>query len=129
MNETDIKKLIDQAIAVRKNGYSPYFKIFVGAALLDSKGKIHVGCNMENASGSAMVCAESNALGALLAAGEKSIKALAVVGLEDRLLYPCGVCRQKLAEFNPNLDIYVANTKGKYEHHNLSVLLPHIVKI
>lgn len=129
MNETEIKTLIDQAIAVRKNAYAPYFKVFVGAAILDSKGKIHVGCNMENASGSAIVCAESNALGAAIAAGEHSIRAIAVAGLEDRFLYPCGVCRQKLVEFNPDLDVYVATTKGKYEHHKLSILLPHLVKL
>lgn len=129
MKKAEIRLLIEMAKRVRKNAYSPYFKIHVGAALLAHDGTIHVGCNVENASGSAIVCAESNALGAAIVQGYRKFKAVAVVGFSDKLLYPCGVCRQKLAEFSPDMDVYVANSKGKVRHHKLGELLPHHMKL
>jgi cytidine deaminase len=129
MKKAEIRLLVEMAKEVRKNAYSPYFKVYVGAALLADDGTIHVGCNMENASGSAIVCAESNALGAAIAKGYRKFKAVAVVGFEDKLLFPCGVCRQKLVEFSPNMDVYAATTKGKIQHHKLGKLLPHLVRL
>lgn len=129
MKSAEIKLLVEMAKKVRKNAYSPYFKVYVGAALLADDGTIHVGCNMENASGSAMVCAESNALAEAIAQGYRKFKAVAVVGFPNKLLYPCGVCRQKLAEFSPDMDVYVATTKGRIRHHKLNKLLPNAMRL
>ena len=129
MTKPEIKLLAEMAKRVRKNAYSPYFKVHVGAAILADDGTIHVGCNVENASGSAIVCAESNAIGAAIASGHRNFKAVAVVGFDQVPLYPCGVCRQKLAEFSPNMDVYVATTKGKIKHHKLHDLLPYHMKL
>jgi cytidine deaminase len=129
MKKAEIRLLVEMAKEVRKNAYSPYFNVLVGAALLAQDGTIHVGCNMENASGSAIVCAESNALAGAIAKGYRTFKAVAVVGFDDKLLFPCGVCRQKLAEFSPDIDVYVATTRGKIAHHKLGKLLPHQIRI
>ncbi|MFH1263594.1 MAG: cytidine deaminase [Pseudomonadota bacterium] len=129
MTKSEIKLLVEMAKKVRKNAYSPYFKVYVGAALLAHDGTIHVGCNVENASGSAIVCAESNAIAAGVAAGYRKFKAVAVVGFPDKLLFPCGVCRQKLVEFSPDMDVYVATTKGKIKHLKLGKLIPHMVRL
>ena len=124
MTPEEIKELVDKAKDVRKNAYSPYYKVHVGAALLDEEGKVYVGCNIENAAGPAISCAEANALGAAIAQGSQKFKAIAIVGAEDHRLFPCGLCRQKLAEFSPALDIYLADMGGTTEHHTLDQLLP-----
>lgn len=124
--KTDAEKtLIEKAKEVRKNAYAPYFKIFVGAAIQAEDGSIHVGCNVENASGSAMTCAEAGAVSAAIAKGVRKFSAIAVVGYDDKLLYPCGVCLQRLSEFGKGMDVYVASTNGSVKHHNLSELLPY----
>lgn len=129
MKKDEIKLLVEMAKNVRENAYSPHFDFLVGAALLADDGTIYVGCNVENASGSAITCAEPNALGAAIAAGRRSFKALAVVGTGNTPLFPCGVCRQKLIEFSPNLDVYAATTKGKVQHKKLKALLPQQMKL
>ena len=129
MKRNEITQLVKLAKEVRKNAYSPYYNVYVGAALMDQKGKVYVGCNIENAAGPAIACAEANALASAIASGAKKFKAIAVVGYKTKLLYPCGICLQKLSEFAPRLDIYVANTSGKVRHHKLHELLPHPTKL
>ena len=125
MVKPEIDRLIEKAKVVREEAYSPYYKVKVGAALLADDDTIHVGCNVENISGSAIVCAESNAIGAAIASGQKSFKAIAVVAFPDKPLLPCGVCRQKLTEFAPKLTVYAATLNGDVQTYNLSELLPH----
>jgi cytidine deaminase len=95
--------LIAAARAVRANAHAPYSRFAVGAALLDAQGRIHVGCNVENAAYPQGLCAEAGAISAMVAAGGTRIVAAAVVGeivgTEPQPVTPCGGCRQKLREF------------------------------
>ncbi len=98
--------LIDAARAVRRHAHAPYSRFAVGAAVLDEQGRIHAGCNVENAAYPQGWCAETSALAAMVAAGGKRVMAVAVVavvaGVEGAApgpVTPCGGCRQKLREF------------------------------
>lgn len=93
--------LMEQAIEARENSYSPYSGFKVGAALLGESGKVYKGCNIENASYTPTNCAERTAFFKAVSEGEKNFLAIAIVGGEDELIpcYPCGVCRQVMAEF------------------------------
>ena len=91
--------LLAAARAVRERAYAPYSRFKVGAALLDEQGRIHVGCNVENAAYPQGVCAEAGALSALVAAGGTRVVAALVVGPGPEPTTPCGGCRQKLREF------------------------------
>ncbi len=95
----DSQALLAAARAVRKHAHAPYSHFAVGAALQDELGRIHAGCNVENAAYPLGLCAEAGALAALVAAGGKRIVAAAVVGESPEPLTPCGGCRQKLREF------------------------------
>jgi cytidine deaminase len=126
MKKAEEKLLIEMAKKARENAYSPYFKVYVGASLLADNGTVHIGCNMENASGSAIVCAESNALAGGVVKGIRKFKAVAVVAFPNEFAYPCGVCRQKLAEFcDDRTDVILATLKGKVRRYKLIDLFPH----
>lgn len=105
MNDRKIfkRELLSMAEEARKNSYSPYSGITVGAALLAKSGKIYLGTNVENVSYSPSLCAERCAFGAAITAGEREFSAIAVVGGKtgeppEKLFSPCGVCRQVMAE-------------------------------
>ncbi|HEY4186907.1 MAG TPA: cytidine deaminase, partial [Polyangia bacterium] len=84
------RTLLAQARAVRKRAHAPYSRFQVGAAVLDEKGRVHVGCNVENASYGLTVCAERNAVAAAVAAGAKRVRAVAVVTPTQPPSSPCG---------------------------------------
>jgi cytidine deaminase len=90
--------LVDAARDARERFYAPYSGFAVGAGIL-AGGKTFVGVNIENASYPLSVCAERNAVGAMIAGGERHIEAVAVVAGGDGPASPCGGCRQVLAEF------------------------------
>ena len=124
----DFKSLMAFANEARKNSYSPYSHYRVGAALLAESGKVYLGCNVENASFGATCCAERTALFTAVAAGERRFIALALVGGKDDLgddgVFPCGICRQALAEFCPS-DMPIAVKYGNdYKIYTLSDVLP-----
>ncbi len=100
-----MKQLIEAAIQARRQAYAPYSNFSVGAAILGADERIHVGCNVENASYGMTICAERNAVGAMLTAGCTSIAAIAVALEGDGS--PCGACRQVLAEFGEGFSIYL----------------------
>lgn len=116
-----IEELIRLSAAARENSYSPYSNFKVGAALLANSGKIYTGCNFENASFGAGVCAERVALGSALAAGERRFEAICVCG--ERVITPCGICRQSLAEFG-DMDVICCAPGGERRVYRLSALLP-----
>ena len=131
--ETDIKQLISEALEARKSSYSPYSKYRVGAALLCDDGSIIRGCNIENASYGASVCAERCAAFKAVSSGKGGFSALAVAGGgEDEIeplsdyAYPCGICRQVLREFvvPETFKIYVAKSVNDYREYTLGNLLP-----
>ncbi|MCH7898403.1 MAG: cytidine deaminase, partial [Proteobacteria bacterium] len=77
------QELIDAALAVRKNAYCPYSGYRVGAALVDDRGQMHIGCNVENAAYPQGNCAEAGAIGAMISAGGKTIGTIAVPGVRE----------------------------------------------
>jgi homotetrameric cytidine deaminase len=91
--------LIGAARAVMARAYAPYSRYAVGAALRADDGSIHAGANVENAAYPQGQCAEASAIGALVAAGEREIVAVAVVAEQMDVCPPCGGCRQRLVEF------------------------------
>jgi cytidine deaminase len=115
--------LIEQAIQARDNAYAPYSKYKVGAALLTADGKVFQGCNIENASYGPSMCAERVAVFKAVSEGCKEFQAIAVVTVNGGS--PCGVCRQVLREFAPNLIVIVSDVESNYQVLTLSDLLPH----
>lgn len=99
MDENIRNELIKKASDMRKAAYCPYSNYQVGAAILTSSGKIYTGCNIENASFSATICAERTAAVKAVSEGEREFKAVAIAVSGNTYGYPCGVCRQFLCEF------------------------------
>lgn len=120
----DNSKLTDAALKVRENAYAPYSRFLVGAALLTKSGKIYVGCNVENISFGLTMCAEQGAIAAAVAAGEKDFVAMVVIADSKEPAFPCGRCRQALAEFEEDLEITTSTLQGKSETFRLSEILP-----
>lgn len=119
----DMDLYIEAEKAMRYS-YSPYSGYSVGAALLTKSGKVYTGCNIENASYSATVCAERTAVFKAVSDGERSFAKIAIAGSSSRPAWPCGVCRQVMSEFASD-DFYVI-TKSEDELMTslLSELLP-----
>lgn len=120
----DADKLLREARAVRQRAYVPHSGFKVGAALLTKGGRVIVGCNFENASFGATICAERAAAGAAIAAGEREWVALAVVADYPEPVPPCGICRQVLAEFAPDMPVIMANLAGQRRTMTVRELLP-----
>ncbi len=119
----DYTNLIAKAIQAKKHAYVPYSKLQVGAALLCADGTIFTGVNIENVSYGATNCAERTAIFKAVSEGKRSFVAMAVVSDMDRLIYPCGICRQVLAEFSVPL-VVVGNQSGDYKVYSTDALLP-----
>ena len=127
MPKSDARKLLKAAKAAASKAHAPYSGFHVGAAVLTSKGDIFTGCNVENASYGLTNCAERTAMFTAVAAGQKKIRAVAIVADGKQKPYPCGACRQVLAEFcPPSTPVYVASCKdlGSFEQMTLGSLLP-----
>lgn len=127
MLPSDIDRLVNAAKAARKKAFAPYSRFTVGAALITDKGKIYHGCNIENPSLMLSFCAERAVLINALVEGEKKFKALAIVSGNKDYCFPCGACRQMLAEFAPDVEIYLASGKG-IKKFSIAELLPHQFK-
>lgn len=117
--------LLAAARAAQKKAYAPYSKFLVGAAVLDDQGRIHVGCNVENAAYPEGLCAEAGALSAMVLAGSRQARAVLVVGAGGAWITPCGGCRQKLREFCADeTPILTANETAMGPSYTLDQLLP-----
>ena len=125
MNEIDIK-LAKMAEDVAKTAYAPYSKFRVGAALITESGNIYTGCNIENASYPATVCAEDVAVFKAISEGEVKIDTLAVACIDADLepIFPCGVSRQRMSEFGTENVIVVH--KGESNKYKLVYILFYI---
>lgn len=124
-DESTLQQLVAAARAARQRAHAPYSHFPVGAALLDEQGRIHAGCNVENAAYPEGLCAEAVAVGLMVLAGGTRIVAAAVVGDAPQPVTPCGGCRQKLREFaTGNLVIVCANDTAVRARHTLGELLP-----
>ena len=121
----DPNKLIFVAKKAMERAHAPYSNYKVGAVLICDDGTVFKGCNIENASFGLTNCAERTALFSAIAAGKTEFKALAIAASKDPVPFPCGACRQVLAEFcEPDFPIHIANEDG-YETTTLGELLPH----
>ena len=124
----DRSTLIKAAFSARENSYSPYSHFRVGAALLSENGKVYTGCNIENRAYGPTNCAERTAFFKAVSEGENSFSAIAIVGGEKEPVwcYPCGVCRQVMAEFcSPEkFQIICARSEDEYRIFPLKDLLP-----
>jgi len=116
--------LLEQAKRAKDNAYVPYSNFRVGAALLGKSGRVYTGCNVENAAYSVTNCAERTALFKAVSEGEREFEAIAVTSDSDDITYPCGVCRQALVEFSPDMDVISSNRELKYEILRADELLP-----
>ena len=118
-------RLTVAAAAARERAHAPYSGFAVGAALMDEQGRIHAGCNVENAAYPQSLCAEEVALGALVAAGGRAVTAVAVVAGLGRPVTPCGGCRQKLGEFAVDaVPVHCESADGVSLDTTLGALLP-----
>jgi len=119
------EELLAAARAVRERAHAPYSRFAVGAAVLDEQGRIHAGCNVENAAYPQGWCAEASALAVMVAAGGKRVLAVAVCGVADDPVTPCGGCRQKLREFAADdCPIWATDLIQLRARHTLGELLP-----
>ena len=118
------KDLISLALAARNYAYCPYSRFAVGAALECADGTVYTGCNVENAAYPVGLCAERAAAAKAVGDGHRDFVRLAVAGTGDDFCTPCGMCRQFLAEFAPELEILCVNNRGDAQKRSLSVLLP-----
>jgi len=131
LTSIDKDRLTRAAAAVRQSAYAPHSKFRVGAALQDELGRVHIGCNVENASFPQGSCAEANAIGAMVSAGGRRIVAIAVAGGRDSIetCTPCGGCRQAISEFaDENTRIFLQAEDG-FDTYGIEELLPHSFRL
>lgn len=127
------RELIQRALGARAHAYAPYSNFSVGAALRTESGAIYTGCNVENASYGLSVCAEVSSLTAAVSAGDRQVRAIAIVGgprdSEGPIITPCGRCRQFISEFARADDcdvlVLLGDSRGiSASQHSISELLP-----
>ena len=132
MGAIDYTELVRQAFSAREKAYAPYSGFMVGAALLTRDGRVYQGCNIENAAYAPANCAERTAFFKAVFEGERRFAAIAVVGGPSgtkagdfAYCFPCGVCRQVMAEFcGGDFEIVVAKSPGDFKVYTLNDLLP-----
>lgn len=119
------QELCRAAIAMLDRSYSPYSHFPVGAALECSDGTVFTGCNIENASYTPTICAERTAVSKAVSEGHRDFVRIVIAGRSKDFCVPCGVCRQVLREFAPELEIICLNGAGEERVFTLPELLPH----
>ncbi len=114
IDEAEMKRLIEAAVAARGQSYSPYSGYAVGASLLAEDGVVYAGCNVENAAHPLGFCAEANAIGNMIAGGARQIVHIVITGPGADICTPCGGCRQQIREFASTQDtpITLCNADG-----------------
>lgn len=121
---TTANQLICAAAFARESAHPPYSGFKVGAALEDSAGRIHTGCNIENATYGLTVCAERVAIWKAMSEGARTFRRIAIVTAAETLTTPCGACRQLLWEFCGNIEIIMGNLRGESRVVHVASLLP-----
>lgn len=125
--DTDLqaRQLRERAMAAMDRAYAPYSQFHVGAALLGGDGSITEACNVENAAFPSGTCAERAALAGAVARGIRTFQQIVIATDADAPAPPCGMCRQALIEFAPELEVVSITRGGKEARWRLSQLLPH----
>jgi cytidine deaminase len=119
------QKLFAAAMATQKMAHAPYSGFHIGAALLTQEGKIFSGCNVENASYGATICAERVAIFKAVSEGPCEIKEILVLADGTAVWPPCGMCRQVISEFaKPDTKVFLANTEGAIKAYEFSEIFP-----
>lgn len=131
-DQSFVQELADQAIKAAEYAYVPYSHFHVGAAVLCSDDSVYTGCNIENASFGLTNCAERTAIFKAVSEGKREFKAIAVYGCmegkeADSYAYPCGSCRQVMAEFacSKEMPIILVKSREVYKIVTLEDLLPY----
>ncbi|RIK39634.1 MAG: cytidine deaminase [Chloroflexi bacterium] len=114
--------LVSQALEARQHAYAPYSEYAVGAAVLAANGTVIKGCNVENASYGATICAERVALTSAIAQGKRNFLAIAVATQNGGS--PCGICRQVMVELGPQMTVYISDENGNFRTTTVTELLP-----
>ena len=118
-------ELCRAAVAMLDRAYIPYSHFPVGAALECADGTVFTGCNIENAAYGCTICAERTAIFKAVSEGHRDFETLVIAGRSDDYCYPCGACRQFLAEFAPDMEVLSAMGGGRYVSNRLSELMPY----
>ncbi len=116
--------LVDAAVSARENACASFSGFRVGAAIEDADGRLHTGCNIENATLGLTICAERVALFKALSEGVRTFRRIAIATDAETLTPPCGACRQLLWEFCGDVEVILANLRGKTESLRLRELFP-----
>lgn len=124
LSPAELEQFRSLARAVRDVAYAPYSNYKVGAVVRSRSGSLHVGCNVENASYGATLCAERAAVAAMVAGGERRLDAVLVFTDDGPLGMPCGICRQTLLEFADPHCVVVAASPREVRTTTLAALLP-----
>ncbi|MGI6622186.1 MAG: cytidine deaminase [Acetivibrionales bacterium] len=123
------ESLVKLAVEAKEKAYVPYSGFHVGAALYADNGKVYTGCNVENASYGAAICAERTAVVKAISDGAKKILAIAVSSDSNNPTMPCGICRQVISEFcSPDMPLYLSNRSGEYKVYHFAEMLPYSFK-
>ena len=125
MEKEMINQLIDTAIHQLKYSYTPYSNFKVGAALLAKNGQVYTGCNIENAVYPVGTCAERTAMSKAVSEGHTDFVRIVIAGRSSDYCYPCGMCRQFMKEFAPEMQVICLNGKGEALELTLRDLLPY----
>lgn len=126
MNDRELLKIAAEAA---KNAYAPYSRFQVGAALECEDGTIFTGCNIENASLGATICAERVAITKAVSEGFTKFARIAISGQGDNYCMPCGMCRQFMSEFSEDMEVLCSKAGGSYVSYKLNQLLPHMFRL
>lgn len=132
MTSEQKNELINSCLKARENAYVPYSGFSVGAAVLTERGDIFRGCNIENASYPAGICAERTAVFSAVAAGNTHLEAIALSGGKkgaepQDFCMPCGVCRQVMTEFfSPDAPVLIVKSTQEVLEFTLAELMPHM---
>ena len=119
------QELVERAFTMLERSYVPYSHFPVGATLEGADGVVYTGCNVENSAFGSTICAERTAACKAISEGRRDFVRIAVYGDGEHYCYPCGACRQFLAEFAPDMEVLSAMGGGRYVSNRLSELMPY----
>lgn len=118
------RELINLAKKAMENAYAPYSNFKVGAAIVGKNGEIYTGCNIENSSYGATICAERTAMFKGISEGEREFERIAIVSTSQDLTFPCGICRQVMAEFMGSGVVVLEDKNGEIKEFTVQELMP-----